>query len=503
MSNKDRVSTLLVQVTMAALTIAVLWFYWPVLSLLFMNLVNSEDYSYGLLLPLVSGYLVYLKWPQIRGLLWRPSPLGLLFIAAGFSLYIIGEFAAENYVPRISFLVVLTGLLFLMGGWQLVRLLLFPLFLMVIMVPLPEIAQKRLTLPLQLISSSLATTMLQIVGIPAFRQGNVIDLGVRQMQVVEACSGLRYILSLFALGVIFCYFFQRRLWKIILLLLVLIPSAIVANALRVMGMGIFPALQQPGFWHAFSGWLIFVFCMGILSLINGILNKIQPLAPTPLEPVAPSPPAPRHTLVIESYLVIALALVCLAGPYARWTVQAPAVKLLQSFDNFPMELGAWHGQLVYIDPEMVKATRSDAHLNADFTQPGQPPVNLWIAYYETQTKGAGSVHSPKICLIGGGWSELDTRIERIGKDMLVNYMSMEQMGKRMVVYYWYLQRGRWLTSEYLNKFYMGFDNLTRRRTDGTLVRLITPAEPNVEEARKRLDAFALQLAPVLPNFIPN
>ncbi len=503
MANKDRVYTLLVQITMAVLVMAVLWYYWPVLSVLFMNLVESEDYSYGLLLPLVSGYLVYLKWPQIRGLLWRPSPLGLLFIAAGFSLYILGGIAGDFYTPRLSFLVVVTGLLFLMGGWSLVRLLLFPLLLLVIMVPLPEFVQKRLTLPLQLISSGLATTMLQIVGIPAFRQGNVIDLGVRQMQVVEACSGLRYILSLFALGVIFCYFFQRRLWKIIVLLIVLIPSAIVANALRVTGMGIFPALQQPGFWHAFSGWLIFVFCMGILSLINWILNKIQPLAPIPRDSLAPSPPAPRRPLVIESYLVIALGLVCLAGPLASRVAVVAPVELRQSFDRFPMELGPWHGRLVYIDPEMVKATQSDAHLNAEFSHPGQPPVTLWIAYYESQKKAGGSVHSPKICLNGGGWTELDSGIGRIGKDMPVNYMIMEQMGNRMVVYYWYLQRGRWFTSEYLNKLYMGLDGLRRRRTDGALIRLITPATPNVAEARKRLDAFALQLAPVLPAFIPN
>ena len=390
-----------------------------------------------------------------------------------------------------------------MGGWRLVRLLLFPLFLLVLMFPLPGLLTKQLTMPLQLISSRLATAMLQMVGIPAFCQGNVIDLGVRQMQVVEACSGLRYILSLFALGVIFCYFFQRRLWKILLLLIVLIPSAIVANAFRVMGMGIFPALQQPGFWHAFSGWLIFVFCLGILSLINWILNKIQPLSPIPPDPFAPPAPAPRRALVIESYLVIALVLVCLGGPIASRVAQAPAVELRQSFDSFPMELGPWRGQLAYIDPEMVKATQSDAHLNADFSQPGQPPVNLWIAYYETQKKAGGFVHSPKLCLTGGGWTELNTGIARIGKDMPVNYMIMEQMGNRTVVYYWYLQRGRWFTNEYLNKLYMVLDGLTRRRTDGALVRLITPAQPNVEEARKRLDAFALQLAPVLPNFIPN
>ncbi len=253
-------------------------------------------------------------------------------------------------------------------------------------------------MPLQLISSRLATAMLQMVGIPAFCQGNVIDLGVRQMQVVEACSGLRYILALFALGVIFCYFFQRRLWKILLLLIVLIPSAIVANAFRVMGMGIFPALQQPGFWHAFSGWLIFVFCLGILSLINWILNKIQPLSPIPPDPFAPPTPAPRRALVIESYLVLAVVLVGLGGPIASRVARAPAVELRQSFDSFPMELGPWHGQLVYIDPEMVKATQSDAHLNAEFSHPGQPPVSLWIAYYENQKKAGGSFTLPSFVL---------------------------------------------------------------------------------------------------------
>ena len=102
--------------------------------------------------------------------------------------------------------------------------------------------------------------------------------------------------------------------------------------------------------------------------------------------MAPSTPAPRRALAIESYLVIALVLVCLAGPIANRVARAPAVELRQSFDRFPMELGPWHGQMAYIDPEMVKATQSDAHLNAEFSHPGQPPVYLWIAYYETQKK---------------------------------------------------------------------------------------------------------------------
>ena len=501
MAHEDKAFSQLIPVTMAVLALAVLWFYWPLLAKLFWDLAENEDYAFGLLMPLVSGYIVYLKLPQIRSYLWRPSGLGLLCIVVGFALYTVGELGADFYVPRVSFVIVITGLLFLMGGWGLVRLLLFPLFLLILMFPLPGLLTKQLTMPLQLISSRLATNMLQMLGIPAFCQGNVIDLGVQQMQMVEACSGLRYILALFALGVIFCYFFQRRLWKILLLLMVLIPSAIVANALRVMGMGIFPALQLPGFWHAFSGCLIFVFCLGILSLINWILNKIQPLSPIPPDLFAPPKPAPRRALAIESYLVIALVLVGLGGPIATRVGQAPAVELRQSFDSFPMELGPWQGQLVSIDPEMVKATKSDAHLNTEFSHSGQPLVSLWIAYYKNQKKKG--LHSPKLCLTGSGWIQIDRGTMEIARGWLITYMIMEDMGNRTVVYYWYLQRGRWINNEYMYKLYMAYDGLLKRRTDGALIRLMTPAQPDVESARKRLNSFVSQLTPVLPRFIPD
>lgn len=501
MAHEAKPSSRLIPVTIAVLAVAVLWFYWPVLAKLFGDLAENEDYSFGLLLPLVSGYIVYLKLPQIRSYLWRPSWLGLLFLVAGFSLYLVGELAADFYLPRLSLVMAITGVIFLMGGWGLVRLLLFPLFLLILMFPLPGLLTKQLTMPLQLVSSRLATAMLQVVGIPAFCQGNVIDLGVRQMQVVEACSGLRYILALLALGVIFCYFFQRRLWKILLLLLVLIPSAIVANAFRVMGMGIFPALQLPGFWHAFSGWLIFLFCLGILSLVNSISNKIKPVSALPPEQFAPPDPAPRRTPAIMSYLVLAVVLVALGGPIALRMSRAPAVELHQSFANFPLELGPWHGQLVDIDPEMLKATQSDAHLNGEFSYPDQPPVSLWMAYYKNQKKKG--LHSPKLCLSGSGWTQINMGTMEITRGGLITYMVMEQMGYRVVVYYWYLQRGRWINDEYMYKAYMAYDGLFRRRTDGALIRLMTPAQPDVEAARKRLNSFVNQLVPVLPKFIPD
>ena len=503
MEQTDKKVGWLVILTMSTLAIAVLWFYWPMPAVLVKQLTENDDYSYGLLLPLVSAYIVYLKLPDIRKTLWCPSSFGLLTIVAGFSLYILGGVAADLYITRFSFLVVITGLLLLMGGWPLVRLLLFPLFLLFLMIPLPGLVSQQLTLPLQLVSSRLAAALLHLAGIPAFRQGNVIDLGLRQMQVVEACSGLRYILALFALGVIFCYFFQRRPWKVAILLVLLIPSAIVANAFRVMGMGIFPALQVEGFWHAFSGLLIFIFCLGILGLINWTFNKIQAEPPIELTLKKPISPTLKRPLVIETYLLVALALVFIGGPLATRAAQALPIKLLQSFASFPLQLGSWHGQLVPIDPEMVKATKSDDHLNVEFSQPGKPPISLWIAYYESQKKAGGFVHTPKICLTGGGWAEVTTGIEQIDKGLPVNSMIVEQMGNRILFYYWYMQRGRWVTSEYYNKLFMGYDGLFHRRTDGALIRLSTPVNPDISAARERLQSFARLLVPILHNFIPN
>jgi exosortase len=227
-----------------ALLLGAVGFYLPVLTNLAVLIATNEDYSFGLLLPLVSAYIIYLKWPQIRQGDWQPSWMELAIITLGFGLYIFGEMAASLYIPSISFTLTLAGIEVLLGVWGLLRILAFPLVLLVLMVPVEGYVLRRVTLPLQLISSHLATWFLQSVGVPVVRQGNVIDLGVRQLKVVAACSGLWYILSLFALGTIFCYFYQRRVWKAAIIMISVIPAALLANALRVAAMGLLPALQE-------------------------------------------------------------------------------------------------------------------------------------------------------------------------------------------------------------------------------------------------------------------
>jgi exosortase D (VPLPA-CTERM-specific) len=449
----------------------------------------------------VSAYVVYLKWPQIRRLPWRPAWPGLMLLAAGMLLYLVGVLSTDLYSPTLAFILSLGGVIFLSGGWQALRLLAFPLVLLVFMIPLPQYLTQKLTLPLQLVSSQVATSLLHLIGVPAVRQGNVIDLGVRQLQVVAACSGLRYILALLALGIIFCYFYQRRAWKTALLMIAVIPAAIFANALRVAGMGLYPALQE-GFWHGFTGWLIFVFCFACLLFLNKILSWRE--APAPLRPPDPDNQgkefAPADSKPAAAPLLAGLVIILGLGYLGLQLGNIPPVPLKQSFDRFPMELGPWRGKASAIDPAMFQATGASTYLNADYSDGQNPPINLWIAYYENQ-KGGGAVHSPFSCLTGSGWSLIKEEIAEIAPGKPVRVLLMEQGGQRYLVYYWYLQRGRWLASEYWNKLLLSWDGLTRRRADGALVRLVTPVGSDAPSAQTRLDSFATYLIPLLSSFM--
>lgn len=503
MEAKTKTTTIIQLVSTAVILIVIFWSYWPVLLDLVKYQILNDDYSFGLLIPFVVGYIVYLKWPKIQDRYWQPSWLGLLIIAFGFLLYAIGGILTSFYIPCVSFVIVLAGLLFLFGGWGLFRLMGFPLLLLILMIPSNTWFIRKISLQLQLISSILAAGLLSGLGIPVLRQGNVIDLGVRQLEVVAACSGLRYILSLLTLGIIYCYFSQRRFWKVAILIASLIPAAIIANSLRVTAMALVPSLQEEGFWHMFSGWLIFIGCFGFLLLFNWILNYLWPEALHSESKEAAPESKSWSSKSLFPYLISALALVILLSPVPRRLAQVAAVPLLQSFDKFPLELGPWQGRRNYVDAQTLKVLGATDYLDVTFIGPENRPVSLWIAYYGNMKKTGGLLHSPMVCMVGGGWVPRENKEVEMLPEKPVNYMLMEEGDKRIVVYYWYIQRGRWLPNEYYNKFYLGIDSLLKHRADGALIRLSTPGEPDIESAKKRLSDYAQMLVPILGKFIPN
>lgn len=503
MNSDQRWQSFVPRILGSLIVITLLWLYWPVFVKVFKELYDNEDYSFGLLLPFVSGYIVYLKWTQIRGRTCQPSWWGSLFIVLGFTLYVLGKLVTDRYTPPFSFVIILIGLLLLLGGWGLVRLLGFPLLLLVLMIPLPSLVIAKISGPLQLISSQLATAFLQAVGLPVVRQGNVIDLGVRQLQVVAACSGLRYILSLLALGLIFCYFYQRRPWKAAILIISFIPLAILANTMRVAGMGIYPSLQE-GFLHTFTGWLIFLFCFGCFGLLNWLLNHWWPPIEATTQFIVDGPKNFRMGgLSLTPYMIGALLLIIAGGVATKTVAQPSPVPLLQSFDQFPLQLGSWQGRRTYIDPKIFEKTDADSYLDAEFTVPGTLPVSLYIAHYEIQASAGGLGHNPGVCMTGSGWETLGTGTTEVAPGLPVNYLLLQREGVRLLVYWWNIHQGQWLAldSARIYKVHTILTALRTDRTDWALIRLVTPLNYNLNAAQDRLAAFARLVAPVLPQFI--
>jgi exosortase len=239
---------------------------------------NDPDYSHGFLVPVLVGYFVWERWDRLKIVRIAPSPWGMAVLGWGLLMLVIGSVGAELYLQRSSLIVVIAGLVLLMMGRDALKTLMFPIAFMLFMVPLPAIVVNAVAFPLQLFAARTAEFCLFNFGIPVLREGNVIVLAGTTLEVAEACSGIRSLQALLALGTVYAYFSQRSTWKRWTLVLLSVPIAIVANAFRVSGTGVLAnywgAQAAEGFYHTFSGWLIFVVAFLLLLGCGGLLSKI-------------------------------------------------------------------------------------------------------------------------------------------------------------------------------------------------------------------------------------
>ena len=243
----------------------------------------NPDYSHGLLIPFAIAYLIYEKRDMFAKLPIRPSWVGLFVIVISQFINLVGFLGAEFFLQRTSFVVLLAGLILFLAGWAHLRESAFALLLLLLAVPLPAIVFNIVALPLQLIASSWAESFLQVCRIPVLREGNLLVLAQQTLNVTEACSGIRSLMSLITLGLMIAYFLPFR-WMIrVAFVLTTIPIAIVANAFRVGGTGVlatyFGQKAAQGFFHTFSGWLVFVFAfivlLGEVSLFYRFFGKVK------------------------------------------------------------------------------------------------------------------------------------------------------------------------------------------------------------------------------------
>jgi len=510
-------------VRIAIYCVVLLGLYYSAIQWLIVKDWAREDFSYGYLIPPLVLYLLWEKRASLRNVPLQPSWTGLLPFLAGIMLYWLGELAGEFFSVYVSFWFVVVGIVWMQFGWRMIKAIWFPLFIMLTMFPLPNFIFQKLAFQLKLVSSQLGVGMMQLYGMSAFREGNVIDLGFTQLQVIDACSGLRYLIPLIVLSILIAYFYKTAIWKKLVIVASSIPLSVITNSLRIALTGILyeswgPAVAE-GFFHGFSGWFIFMFSLAVLLAEIWILQKLVPekrkhdeqwREPASIESLSDTRQQGKSPLLyppqsFAAILILALTLVFSQGIEFREKIPAQ-----QSFARFPLSLGEWTGTRQTMEQVFIDTLDLSDYTMIDYEDAKGRSVSFYVAYYESQRKGE-SIHSPETCLPGGGWVFNQSGTVTIpnaesGKgSMVVNRAFMQKSDYRQLVYFWFPQRGRILTNAYQMKIYTFWDALTRHRTDGALVRLITPVYPNedIQCAEQRLQGFTQKIVPVLNAFIPQ
>lgn len=251
--------------------------YAPVLLRMGNDWIIDEDMGHGFFVPAVSAYLIWLRRDELLSNSYRPFLPGLILVVIGGLQLMAATLGVELFLARSAFLVSLVGTVLTLGGWKLVRDLGFPLFLLIFMIPLPAIIYNQITFPLQLLASQIAEHTLSAVGIPVLRDGNILELPSQRLSVVEACSGIRSLLSLSFLSLVYGFFFDTKTWMRWVLLVLTVPIAISANAFRVTVTGILSEVNPElasGIFHSLEGWVIFMIALVLLVIAHRIVNFI-------------------------------------------------------------------------------------------------------------------------------------------------------------------------------------------------------------------------------------
>jgi exosortase len=238
--------------------------------------IENEDMGHGFFVPLVVGYLIWLEREELKAIPLKTNWWGLVVVVLGAAQSIVATLGVELFLARSALIVTLIGAVWMLGGTALLKKLAFPLFLLCFMVPLPALIFNSITFPLQILASQMADGALTLLNIPVLREGNILELPSQRLSVVEACSGIRSLLSLTFLSLVYGYFFEKKQWIRVVLFGATIPIAILANSSRVTITGILSQIKPEfaeGFFHESTGWVIFMIALGILVVFHHLIVR--------------------------------------------------------------------------------------------------------------------------------------------------------------------------------------------------------------------------------------
>jgi exosortase D (VPLPA-CTERM-specific) len=484
------------------------------------QLVNQwaarEEYSHGFLIPIVAVGLLWARRDALRTNLGQPVWAGPVLVLLATVIHIIGEVSAFHIFSQVGFVLAIIGLVLGLGGYPLLRTAIIPILFLLFAIPMPGFIDSSMSLRLQLVSSELGAFFIRLTGIPVYLDGNVIDLGYYKLQIVDACSGLRYIYPLLSLSFLAAYLFRAPFWQRALVFISAVPITIVMNSIRIGIFGVtvnyWGTRAADGVLHLFEGWFIFLACGGMLALEIYVLARVSgksffevfSFPKVTYEPIQGQNAKTTH----QALLVGSLLFLCVAGLAAFYiSNHSEIIPDRPRFIAFPERVGPWQGHALLLDPDTERTVRPDDYLFSDYKGFDGQAVNFYVGYYASQRKG-DKPHSPSDCIPGNGWKIIkfeQTAYDDSGVKWPLNRVVIEKNAIKQVVYYWFDERGKKLANEYLTRWYLLVDAALMNRTDGALVRLTTQVRGGETEydADHRLQAFIHDALPTLSEFLPS
>jgi len=482
---------------------------------------EQEELSHSYFIPFISGWLVWSNRDAVMKSVGSPSIIAVYLGALAAIFLLLAPVTYTFLLQDIGLIIAIAAIVTGIGGLSLLRITAIPIAFLLFAVPPPYWAITTLSWNFQNMSSELGVAMIELMNIPVHLSGNIIDLGVIQLQVAEACSGLRYLFPFLSLGFLTAYLFKAPLWQRIIVFLSTIPITIFMNSLRIAITGAlvqaYGASHTEGFLHFFEGWVVFLLCLLALAGVIGVFCLIVPprrhildaVGVPELEPVLPKE-GQTQQFIKPAFLGIigALVLTTMAGTKFL-TIETLIVPKREIFTFLPFEFPDFEHKVVPIDSEIAEVLAADDSIVIDLVSPDGNLFNIYLAYLEARRDGS-SWHSPRQCIPGGGWQITSLDIIQ-GSDepgtlpFAYNRMVIEANNQKQIVYYWYDQRGRKIANEYVMKASVIYDTVTRRRADGALVRVMAtvPRSNDVAATDEKLLELALRLNKVLPKYVPE
>ncbi len=504
---------------LALVTVAFCFAFFTGIENLFKRWGEQQELSHGYFLPVIAGWMIWARRDALASSLAKPMSLGLAGVAVSAIVLVLSEMTVTSLMifQHLAMILLFASVALAMGGRQVFWLTFIPVAFLLFMIPPPYWAITVLSQKFQFWSSQLGVFMIEQFGVPVYLSGNIIDLGDYQLQVAEACSGLRYLFPFLSLGFLAAYLFKAPFWQKALVFLSTIPITILMNSFRIALTGVlvqkYGASHAEGLVHFFEGWVVFLLCMimlfGVIALFSRLsgnkevvgLLALPEIAAKPVEKAWDSKPFMRNGLIIATILFA-------AGTYVHFGISnILRVPDRADLDQLPYELTGWASDKQEVDKETLEVLGADDYLITNLTSPERESFNLYVAYLNMQRHGH-SWHSPRQCIPGGGWQitnhDIIPTTTLDGREVAYNRIIIENRGSQQLLYYWYDQRGRKVANEFVMKALLIFDAVRLRRTDGAMIRIMTPitaGEP-IADADARLLGFMRELEPKLPTYIP-